>query len=205
MAKLDFKKILKPLYHPGAHAVALVDVPALNYLMIDGVGDPRGSMTYADAVASLFAVAYTLKFMVKRGPSAVDYAVMPLEGLWWADDMAAFTVDDRSRWRWTLMIMQPSPVTAALVDVAVTEARKKRDGAALSRIRFESLREGLCAQVMHVGPFSAEGPTVARLQTFIDARGTRSGKHREIYLSDIRKAAPERWKTVIRQPLIRSR
>jgi hypothetical protein len=200
--KLDLKKTLKHLYQPPAKDVVEVDVLAMNYLMIDGEGDPNGSKAYEDAVQALFTVSYTAKFMLKKGPEAIDYGVMPLEGLWWADDMSAFSTADRERWKWTLMIMQPPPVTKDVVDRAIAEAAKKKPVVALSKLRLEALTEGHCAQTLHVGPFTEEGPTVERVHAFIAAQGgRRRGRHHEIYLTDIRKADPAKWKTVIRQPM----
>ncbi len=201
MPKLDYKKQLKHLYQPSAKAVVQVEVPTLNYLMVDGTGDPNSAPAYAEAVEALFTVAYTIKFMIKKGSAAIDYGVMPLEGLWWADDMAAFTTADKAKWLWTMMIMQPEPVTEPMVEAALAEVKKKKNPPGLARVRFEALSEGTCAQILHVGPFSAEGPAVAAVHAYIDARGQRMGKHHEIYLSDIRKADPAKWKTVIRQPM----
>lgn len=201
MEKIDFKKEFKQLYQPSAKEVVQVDVPPLNYLMVDGEGDPNTSQDYRDAIEALFAVAYTVKFMIKRGPLAIDYVVMPLEGLWWADDMAAFATADKARWKWTAMILQPSFVTPEIVESAMLEVKKKKNPPALSKMRLETLAEGQCAQILHIGPFSEEGPTIAKVHQFIDARGQRTGKHHEIYLSDFRKTAPEKWKTVIRQPM----
>lgn len=204
MKKADYKKELKHLYQPSATVPTLVDVPSANYVMIDGTGDPNHSVAYAAAVESLFALSYAIKFMAKKGQLAVDYGVMPLEGLWWADDMSAFTSPDRSAWKWTMMILQPPFVTDTMVREAIDELRRKKHLAALDMVRFEVLAEGTCAQIMHIGPFASEGSTIARLHQFIDAmRGTRRGKHHEIYLSDIRKTDPAKWKTVIRQPMAR--
>ncbi|MCH8621202.1 GyrI-like domain-containing protein [Undibacterium sp. TS12] len=200
MEKLDLKKQLKSVYHASATAVTEVDVPALYFLMIDGHGDPNSSSHYAAAVEALFTVAYTLKFMVKKSSTAIDYAVMPLEGLWWADDMAAFVADRKNEWRWTMMIMQPDFITAGMVADAIATAGRKKPLSALDQLRFESFQEGPCAQILHKGPFSEEGPTIDRLHQYIDAHGQLTGKHHEIYLSDIRKAAPVNWKTIIRQP-----
>lgn len=201
MKKVDLKKELKHLYQPPAKEVVEVDVPALNYLMVDGEGDPNTSKTYSDAVEVLFAVSYAVKFKVKKGPLAIDYGVMPLEGLWWSDDMSSFTVADKSRWKWTAMIMQPSFVTQDLIEQVMKEVKEKKNPAALPKLRWESFSEGRCAQIMHIGPFSEEGPTVQKVHSFIDSIGRRDGKHHEIYLNDIRKTAPAKWKTVIRQPL----
>ena len=200
MKKIDFKKDLKYLYQPSAKEPALVEVPAMNFLMVDGLGDPNTSRSYQEAVEALFSVAYAVKFKVKK-TLAIDYGVLPLEGLWWADDMAVFTEGDKSAWQWTMMIMQPEFVSAALVRDTIAEVKKKKDLPALDKLRFEPFAEGKSAQILHVGPFSAEGPTIAKLHAFIVANGKLSGKHHEIYLSDIRKADPAKWKTIIRQPL----
>jgi hypothetical protein len=202
MEKIDFKKELKHLYHPSAKEVVEVDVPAINFLMVDGEGDPNTAQAYADAIEALFSVSYTVKFMVKKGVQAIDYGVLPLESLWWADDMAAFATGDKSKWKWTAMIMQPSFVSREMIERALQEVQKKRNPAALSKVRFELFSEGRSAQIMHIGPFSEEGPTIEKLHQFIESRNcSLTGKHHEIYLSDIRKAAPTKWKTVIRQPM----
>lgn len=201
MEKIDLKKELKHLYQPSAKAVVQVEVPRLRFVMVDGQGDPNTSQSCKQAVEALFSVSYTAKFMVKKGPQAIDYAVMPLEGLWWADDMSVFAANDRAQWMWTMMIMQPEFVADEVVEAAMAEVRRKKAAPAIDRLRLESFSEGLCAQVLHVGPFSEEGPTIERLHDFIDARGGRAGKHHEIYLSDLRRADPRKWKTIIRQPM----
>jgi hypothetical protein len=199
--KIDLKKKLKDFYEASAKGVSFVDVPTMNYLMVDGAGDPNTSQAYADAVEALFTVSYTLKFKVKKGPSAVDYGVMPLEGLWWAENMSVFLASDKSSWMWTAMIMQPDFVTRAMVEEAAEEAAKKKSLPARSLLRFEALSEGPSAQILHLGPFSEERPTIERLHESIEAKGARRGRHHEIYLSDIRKADPARWRTIIRQPM----
>lgn len=202
MKRVDLKKKLKHLYLPPKDKVVQVDVPTMNYFMIDGEGDPNTAQSYRDALEVLYPLSYTVKFMIKKGPRAIDYGVMPLEGLWWADDMSSFSVDDKSNWKWTLMIMQPSYIKKAMVDTAISEVKRKKNPVALSKVRFETFHEGKAAQIMHVGPFSEEGPTIEKVHNFIDECGQkRSGKHHEIYLSDIRKADPKKWKTVIRQPM----
>lgn len=201
MEKIDLKKDLKHLYQVSAKKVVQVEVPPLKFLMIDGEGDPNTSREYAKTVEALFAVSYTTKFMVKKGPQKLDYAVMPLEGLWWADDMSVFVTNDKSKWKWTMMIMQPSFVADDAIQAAAAEVRGKKALPAVDTLRLESFREGLCAQVLHVGPFSEEGPSIERLHDFVDMRTGRTGKHHEIYLSDIRRADPAKWKTIIRQPM----
>jgi hypothetical protein len=201
MQKIDLKNELKHLYGPSAKEVVQVDVPAFQFLMIDGEGDPNTSQEYARAVEALFSVSYTVKFMIKKGPQVLDYAVMPLEGLWWADDMSTFIANDKSKWKWTMMIMQPDFVGPEIIDAAIAEVKRKKALPAVSRLRLERFTEGLCAQVLHVGPFSDEGPAIQRLHEFIQARSSLAGKHHEIYLTDIRRAAPAKWKTIIRQPM----
>ncbi len=202
MQKIDHKKIFKHLYKPSAKKVEIVNVPKMNFLMIDGKGDPNTSQEFQDAVEALFGLSYTVKFMVKKGDMAIDYAVMPLEGLWWIDDMSKFSVEDKSDWKWTLMMMQPEFVTPDLIENGIEELRRKKDPVALPKIRFEFFEEGKSAQVMHIGPFSEEGPTVEKVHQFIAENGfERRGKHHEIYLSDIRRGNPANWKTVIRQPM----
>jgi len=201
MQKLDLKKQLKHLYGPGAGQAAEVDVPVMNFLMIDGAGDPNTAPAYTQAVEALFAVSYALKFMVKKSAMEIDYGVMPLEGLWWADDMSRFSTTDKSDWKWTAMMMQPDFISAEMVEQAMASVRAKKNPPALPLMRFAPFGEGRCAQILHIGPFSEEGPTIGKLHAFIAAHGKRRGKHHEIYLSDIRRADPASWKTVIRQPM----
>jgi len=200
MDKIDLKNTFRTLYKPPVGEVVDVTVPAFNFLMVDGEGNPNTARSYQEAVEALFSVSYTLKFTLKK-LQGLDYVVMPLEGLWWADDLASFTHDDKDHWQWTMMIMQPPEVTSALVSSAIASVDQKKQAPGLGRIRFETFAEGRCAQTLHIGPFSAEGPTIQRLHEYIGRRSALSGKHHEIYLSDIRRAAPEKWKTVIRQPM----
>jgi hypothetical protein len=201
MEKLDWKKELGYLYQSSTKEVVQLDVPTMNYLMVDGEGDPNTTQQYADAVEVLFSVAYTIKFAVKKSALAINYGVMPLEGLWWADDMSKFGTEDKSNWLWTAMIAQPPFVSKEMVDAAILDVKKK-NLAAISKLRFEVFCEGRCAQIMHIGPFSTEGLTIERVHRFIEESGSQlRGKHHEIYLSDIRRADPEKWKTIVRQPM----
>ncbi len=201
MTKVDFKKELKHLYRPSAKKIALVEVPEMQYLMIDGHGNPNTAQEYQDALATLYAVAYPLKFMSKKELEK-DYTVMPLEGLWWAEDMTAFSLGNKDAWSWTAMIMQPEWITQEMVAATCEQARAKKNPPALDKIRLAKYAEGLAVQVMHIGPYAAEAPTIARLHAFMEDEGyTYGGKHHEIYLSDPRRAAPEKLKTVIRQPV----
>ena len=201
MRKVDLKKELKHLYKPSAKEVVQVEVPTFQFLMIDGRGDPNGSQAYAEAVEALFSVSYTAKFMVKKKAQEVDYVVMPLEGLWWSDDMSSFITNERSKWKWTMMILQPHFVEAAVIQAAIAEVKRKKSLSAVYELRLESFTEGLCAQILHVGPFSEEGPTIQRVHEYIDQHSSLTGKHHEVYLSDIRRADPANWKTIIRQPM----
>ncbi|MCC6613080.1 MAG: GyrI-like domain-containing protein [Anaerolineae bacterium] len=202
LTKLDLKKDLKHLYNPSAKDFSVVEVPPLRFLMIDGAGDPNTSPAYTDAVSALFGVANAIKFAVKKA-GLLDYAVMPLEGLWWAEDMTQFSTDDKSNWLWTVMVAQPEVVSEAHVEAALAAVKRKAPSPALDRVRFEIFHEGLSVQIMHIGPFTAEGPTIARLHgEFMPAHGyVEAGQHHEIYLTDVRRAAPEKWKTVLRQPV----
>jgi len=202
MKKIDLKKEQKELYRPSNKKVAVINVPPINYLMINGKGNPGTSQEYADAVATLYPLAYALKFMLKRGEAQLDYVVMPLEGLWWANDMTAFIANRKNEWLWTSMIAQPPEITQAIVDKAVQQVREKKNPPSLDKVHFGTLDEGLSVQIMHIGPYAAEAPTIAKLHQFMTDNGyTHRGKHHEIYLSDPRRAAPEKMKTVIRQPV----
>jgi hypothetical protein len=201
MEKQDLKKSLKFLYSPSAKAPEIVDVPPLNFLMVDGQGNPNTAHSYADALQALYSLSYTLKFMLKKGPSAIDYTVMPLEGLWWVPDMADFLTATKDEWYWTAMIMQPEWITAEHVEEARQQAARKNGVASLDLARFESFHECRAAQILYFGPYSGEGPTIARLHAYITEQGGRlRGKHHEIYLGDPRRTAPEKLKTIIRQP-----
>ena len=201
MSKIDFKKELKHLYRPSPKEFVVVDVPPMKFLMIDGHGDPNTAQEYQDAVEALYAVSYKLKFVSKK-ELGKDYVVPPLEGLWWAEDMETFTTArDKSAWDWTMMIMQPEWITQEMVEEAVKQVEKK-GLPALSKLYLETYHEGLAVQVLHIGSYDDEAPTIARMHAFIDENGYEpAGKHHEIYLSDPRKVAPEKLKTVLRQPV----
>ncbi len=202
MEKVDLKRTLKNLYGSSTKAASFVDVPAMSFLMVDGKGDPNTAQEYRNAIEALYSVAYTLKFMVKQGPTAVDYGVMPLEGLWWSDDMDDFLAGRKDNWQWTAMIMQPEYVTEELFEEAVQRAAKKKELPALSKVRLEQFAEGRAAQIMHIGPYSAERPAIEKLHAFILENGCELfGKHHEVYLGDFRKAAPDKLQTIIRQPV----
>ena len=201
MEKIDLKKELKDLYNPSTKEIAIVDVPKMNFLMIDGSGDPNTSQEYKNAIEALFNLSYTLKFFIKK-TRGVDYSVMPLEGLWWVDDRSQFSVEKKSSWKWTSMIMQPEQVTKEIVAKALEELKKKKPLPAFSKIRFESFHEGKSAQIMYIGAFSNEGPTIEKIHDFVKKHDcTLEGRHHEIYLSDPRRAPPEKMRTILRQPM----
>ena len=202
MEKLDFKKQWKHLYQPPVGEITTVTVPPLSYLMVDGDGDPNRSKSFGQAIEALYALSYTLKFTLKKSSRAIDYGVTPLEGLWWADDPRIFMQADKSRWKWTAMILQPEFISREDVEAAFEEVRKKKTLADLDRVRFEILEEGESVQILYFGPFSEEGPTIQRMHDAVHAAGKKlHGKHHEIYLSDPRRTAPARLRTILRQPM----
>ncbi|MCI4061156.1 GyrI-like domain-containing protein [Micromonospora sp. R77] len=200
--KIDFRKTLDAYRAPRGR-FRLVDVPDLRYLTADGHGDPNTSPAFAEAVEALYPVAYQLKFASKRELGR-DYVVPPLEGLWWAEDMATFTTArDKSRWDWTLMLMVPDWIDQAMVTAAVAQAGAKHRPARLDDVRLRTLTEGRCVQTLHVGSFDDEADVLARLHhRFLPDHGLRpAGTHHEVYLSDFRRVAPDRRRTVLRQPV----
>lgn len=204
--KIDLKKEDKQLYSPSSKEFSLVEVPEQQFLLLEGRGDPNGP-AYSQAVEALFAVAYGVKFLSKKDPG-IDYVVMPLEGLWWAEDTGAFDPEtgDRNQWLWRAMIRQPDHITTEMVTAAISQAKAKgKGGDRVDDLRLESFSEGLSVQIMYIGPFSEEGPTIQRLhEEFIPQNGlVENGVHHEIYLSDVRRTAPERLKTILRQPVQR--
>lgn len=202
MPVLDLRTGLKELYSPPAGGPVIVDVPPMNFLMLDGVGDPRTAQEYQDAVQALYSLAYALKFKLKKEDASLDYTVMPLEGLWWVDDLAMLDFEERSNWKWIMMIALPDFVTAQQVSETIAELARKKPLPSLRKIRLERYDEGRAAQIMHIGPYSAEWPTVEGLHDFVRDQGLNlRGKHHEIYLGDPRRSAPEKLKTILRHPV----
>ena len=198
MVKQDFKKDLKHLYNPSAREVTVVEVPTMGFLMLDGVGDPNTVQEYKDAIEALYSVAYTIKFMLKKD-AAFDYSVMPLEGLWWGEGGRNA---NRENWHWTMMIMQPNIVTNEWFIHVLEQAKRKKSLPALDKMRLDNLDEGTVVQIMHVGPFATEDQTIEKIERFLEEHSyVAQGKHHEIYLSDPRKTAPEKMRTVLRQPV----
>jgi hypothetical protein len=202
--KVDFKKTMKELYQPSSKEVVIVVVPKMQFLMIDGIGSPGDSKEYQDALKVLYPVAFKTKFLSKA--KGRDYVVPPLEGLWWADDMNDFIQGNRDKWKWTMMVMQPDWITKEMINesIEITKESKPELLKLIPKIRLEGFNEGKAAQIMHIGPYSEEGPTIQKIHTFIKRQGGifdgHENKHHEIYLSDPRKANPATMKTVIRQP-----
>lgn len=200
MTTVDLKQNLKSLY-TAAVSPQVVEVPPRQYLMIDGAGDPNTSPQFAIAVSSLYTLAYGIRAQLKK-EQGVAYKVMPLEGQWWVADLNDFDYGDKSNWLWTLMISLPDEATKDMFDTARQTARRKKPDLPLDNVRLEVLDEGLCAQILHVGPFADEPATIAKLEAFIKEQGfVYAGKHHEIYLSDFQRAAPEKLKTVVRYPV----
>ncbi len=216
MTKIDFKKEFKHLYQPKSKEFQILEVPLMQYLMIDGRGDPNTAQEYQDAIEALYAVAYKIKFISKK-TLGKDYVVPPLEGLWGSPEMVhslesikdekgwleQFKASNRDAWQWTMMIMQPDWITQEMFSQAFEEVRKSKNPIALDKLRLESYQEGLSVQILHIGPYADEGPILAKLHTkFLPENGyMEAGQHHEIYLSDPRKTAPEKLKTILRQPM----
>ena len=204
MVKLDLRKELKHLYNPPAERFTLIDVPPMNFLMVDGHGDPNivGS-DFQAAMQILYPVAYTIKFAVKKA-RGLDFPVMPPEGLWWTGADGSLDPSRKDRWLWTMMLMQPEVVIAEDVAAALVSVRDKKNPTGLGRVRFERFAEGRSVQILYVGSYADEGPVIARMHEFIRENGLQpAGKHHEIYLGDPRRTAPGKLKTVLRQPVRR--
>ena len=202
MEKIDFKKEFDYLYKPSAKEFSVVTVPKFQYLMFDGKGNPNTSPEYQIALEALYSVSYTLKFASKKEVGK-DYVVPPLEGLWWADDMSAFQEGRKDTWKWTMMIMVPDWINKVMVKDAIDAVEEKKSNPKLRELRFESLKEGKCVQIMHIGSYDNEAPVLDELHNeYMPHHGlTFSGKHHEIYLGDPRKTVPSKLRTILRQPV----
>lgn len=206
----DYKKEYRDLYMPKDKPV-LIEVPPMNFLMVDGSGDPNNSPEFQQATELLYGLSYTIKMIMKKGKQPdgyFEYVVPPLEGLWWIEE-GGFSFEKRDNWKWTLMIRQPEFVDHELFRWATNELMRKKQELAIEKARFEAFTEGLCVQIMHIGPYSTEPETMKKVEAFLFEHGlkdrlTSGGKHHEIYLSDPRKAKPERMKTVLRHPVERA-
>lgn len=199
--KVDLSKVHKELFRICKEPF-LVKVPELKFLMVEGEGDPHGSQFFQAAVECLYGLAYSIKFTSKARPGGVDFKVMSLEGLWWARSGEPMTMGIRADWLWTMMIMVPDSLDEADLITAKVKLGRKRPELDLDMVRLETFEEGLSAQILHVGPYSTEGPTIERLHEFILEKGYKPhGKHHEIYMSDPRRTIPDAWKTLIRHPV----
>ncbi len=197
--KIDLKAQLKFLFTPSSKAVQVVDVPEMSFLMVDGAGDPN-AQPFQTAVQTLYCLAYTIKFGLKKR-DRVEFPVTALEGLWSSGGSSVgFDSMARDTWRWTLMIVQPEVVTPEVVAAAGDEIGKKDKS--LVTFRLERFGEGLSAQVMHVGPYSAEQATIKKIREFMALNGyAPNGRHHEVYLGDPRRASPSKLRTILRQPI----
>jgi len=206
MNKLDLRKELKPFYAPSAKEVQLIQIPRFKFIMVDGEieagQEPQTSTTFHEAMMALYGASFTLKFMSKlRKENPIDYPVMALEGLWWVKG-EEFDINRKDNWRWTLMMLQPEHITEEMFREALAQLEKKRPSQAVSRLRLAEFEEGLCMQILHLGPYSAELATVEKMKAYARQHGyRRRGKHHEIYLGDPRRAKPENLKTILRQPV----
>ena len=216
MMKIDLKKEFKHLYRSTTKEFQVLEVPPMQFLMLDGRGDPNTAQEYQDAIEALYAVAYKIKFTSTK-ILGKDYVVPPLEGLWGSPEMVfsltgitdekawleQFKTSDRDSWQWTMMILQPDWITTEIFSQASEVVRKGKNPASLDKLRLESYHEGLSVQILHIGPYADEGPILAEMHTgFLPENGyMEAGKHHEIYLSDPRKTAPEKLKTILRQPV----
>jgi hypothetical protein len=202
MEKIDLRKQLRSFYSPSAKEFSVVKLPPMQYLCIDGHGDPAVVNDYADAVQTLYGISYTLKFHIKK-TLGIDYTVMHLEGLWWMPDMREFSLERRADWDWTMMILQPDFITSAQIEEVIAIATAKGKAPLADRVRLESITEGECVQIMYYGAYVNEAPVIARMHAWINVHGyALAGKHHEIYLSDPRRVAPEKNKTILRQPVV---
>ncbi|MBK8619886.1 MAG: GyrI-like domain-containing protein [Anaerolineales bacterium] len=214
MKVLDLKKQFKHLYQPSAKKVESIQVPEFQFAMIDGAIEkgfaPGTSPLFAESTQTLYSLSYTLKFMLKkRKTNAIDYPVMALEGLWWVED-GFFDITVKDNWFYTLMIMQPDVITSEIFEEAREQVRKKKgDSDMLNKLRLARFDEGLCVQTMHIGPYATEPATFDRMKEFMaesgfkDRVGPDGGKHHEIYISDPRKSAPDKMKTILRHPVVK--
>ncbi len=201
MDKIDLRKRYHDLYSPSKKDFSIIEVPPLQYVMIDGSGDPAVSQRYADTIQTLYSISYTLKFMFKK-ERGIDYTVMGLEGLWWMPDMNEFSLANRSRWLWTSMMLQPDFVIHADFEEARRQVLAKGKAPLAAEARLETYQEGLVCQIMYFGAYADEAPTIAAMHQFIVANGYQLNlKHHEIYLSDARRVPPEKNRTILRQPV----
>ena len=204
MGKLDLLKQKKDLYSASLNKVTFLTISPLNYLMINGEGDPNTSQLYKDSLQALYSLAYALKFAIKKDKPSINFKVMPLEGLWWIDDMNLFSVKNKGDWKWVMMILQPDLINHILVKEICEQVVQKKGLLLAKKVRLEQYIEGDCAQLLHLGSYSAESENIEKLHKTIFKHGyQRKGKHHEIYLNTPLKTTPEKLKTIIRQPIVK--
>lgn len=211
MTKIDMKKEDRCFYSGRKGRFDIVSVPEMNFLQIDGIGDPNRSKAFSRAVAALFALSYNIKFHSKLELGR-DYAVMPLEALWSAEGQAVFARQSVGEWQWTAMIRQPDWIEASVfntvLDLTIGKVNRKRDAATdeatLGRVRLGRWREGLSIQTLHLGSFEAEAPVVQDMheRAIPQADARPQGRHHEVYLSDLRRTSSDRLRTLLRQPIV---
>ncbi|MCE5333166.1 MAG: GyrI-like domain-containing protein [Desulfobacteraceae bacterium] len=202
MAKVDYKKDLKTLYKAPEDGFVFVQVPSLNYLMIEGMGDPSTSLLFQNSVEALYGIAYAVKFAAKAGRIGPEYTIAPLEGLWWCEGVGGFDAEHRHLWHWRLQIPQPPHVDDGMVRKAADGLEAKGKVGPFGSVRLENFEEGLCVQTLHVGPFSSEGPKIEEMHRFaLESGYGLRGMHHEIYMSDHRRTPPEKLRTILRQPV----
>ncbi|MHC1726460.1 MAG: GyrI-like domain-containing protein [Syntrophobacteraceae bacterium] len=205
MSKIDFKKDFKAWYKAPENGFVFVELPPVQYLMIDGAGDPNSVPEFQSAVETLYGVAYTIKFSAKKAGVGPEYSIPPLDGLWWCEGMqGCFDPENRSLWRWSLMLIQPHHVNGAMVLAAAEQLTAKGKQGPFGGLRLQSLEEGLCVQTLHVGPYCDEAPRITAMHRYVEDVGyLLHGKHHEIYLSDPRRTSPEKLKTILRNPVVK--
>ncbi len=202
MPKLDLKKEYRELFSASAKNPKIHEIPKMNYLSVPGSGNPNTSEEFSNAIEALYSVAYTAKFSLKKEDADLDFVVPPLEGLWWTNDMNEFSMNRKEDWLWELLIMIPDHINRDIIRKTIEEVKEKKNPIALDKLRFVEFEEGLSCQIMHIGPYDAEPKTIEKLHNFIKVNGYElRDKHHEIYLSDPRRCAPEKMKTIIRQPI----
>ena len=209
MDKIDYKKAEKELYLPKKPAI--VDVPEMVFFAVDGRGDPNTSADYQEALELLYGLSFTVKMSKMSGETPegyFDYVVPPLEGLWWTDEPGfnGRATGNKEDFRWTSLIRQPEFVTEEVFAWARQALAKKKPGLDVSKARYWRWTEGLCVHMLHVGPYDTEPATIDKLDNFIADQGYAADfsgdrRHHEIYLSDPRRTAPEKLRTVIRHPV----
>ncbi len=204
MAKKDLSSELQALYFPSEKEPEMIKVPRMKFIAVDGKGNPNTSKDFQAAIGALYSVAYTAKFMLKKKDAKKDFLVMPLEALWWMPGKKDFFNAGKDEWSWKAMIMMPANFTESVLKDTLEQLRKKgkdKELPGLKKLKLEEFEEGLSAQIMHIGPYAGERPTIEKLHKFILDNGKKlRGKHHEIYLGDPRRSKPEKLKTVVRQP-----